>query len=483
MNETASIDYHHLLCFEPSKVKIVHVEKLNEHSKIFHYQNRIKKLLFFLVREGLFTTIRKIFSAKKLRRLEDDYVFIIAEIEPNLFASGFQHSLTQSRYYFEPSSLSPSSKPSDFNKFRKRNPFVSGTLPPNDNQILQDGAKYIFLPIEVGSVKSIREFNFFMIGCGDYPRTQVLPIFKTFTRLAAIDFNTRIFELPDVSSFQLKSNDFDSIFRYQYQTAQINLAVIASYHSYHTTQCVQFLKRVSNSIVIIEKPPCVTKHDLELLSNNFDSNRIFIGYNRRFIPWNHLLRKKIRLSNGPFILQILVNEVQITESHWYYAENQGTRVTGNLCHWIDLCVFLLERTPTRLSIGRNSAGLDNSVFNIHFEDGSIASMIATEFGDGTFGVQEKIAIKSRELDVLVDDYTSMRIWDKGKTANFYSIKRDKGHRTMYKTFLKQILSGKTSNYSREHLVYSSYIYISFVELFNSNKDSCDLDFSVFLKLK
>ncbi len=479
MNSQNNFEYNHLVAVPRSKATVLHVERFDGNTRLFHFQNRIKKVLFFLFREGLGVTLRKIWSFRKNRAMENEFVFVIVMLDGGWIASGFQHSINQEYYYFLPTAFEKSSgNLNGLDNHRNINPFVyvSVGTPTKEQQAI--ASQYSYQPIEFGASKP-GTYNLFMIGCGDYPRTQVIPLFKDFTKFLAVDFNSTVLNYEDIQHFSVRSTDFGSIRNVNAGNAKINLAIITSYHSYHTHQAVEFLNTVSNPVVIIEKPPCVTEEDLQLLCSVYDQKRVFISYNRRFIPWNNKIRQLIRQSKGPFIIQVMINEVQISKTHWYYAPNQGTRVTGNLCHWIDLAIYLLGKKPVTLTIAKNPIGIDNSVFTILFEEGSTVSMIATEYGDGTYGVRESLNVKGPEIDIAVDDYTNMKVWNQGRTETYNSLTRDKGHRRMYKTFKKKILEGKSSDYTKEELMYSTAVYMQFIKLYYSDESTCSVDIEKF----
>jgi predicted dehydrogenase len=165
--------------------------------------------------------------------------------------------------------------------------------------------------------------------------------------------------------------------------------------------------------------------------------------------------------------------------HWYNAPNQGSRIAGNLCHWIDLTIFLLEgKKPVSISISKNKIlGIDNSTFIILFDDGSIVTLIPSDYGDGTYGVQEFIKIRNEKLDIRIDDFMHMRLWINGKVRNYYKLRRDKGHDIMYKKFCNSILSNKKSEYTKNDLIYSTSIYLNFIKLYYSDESNMELHFS------
>jgi predicted dehydrogenase len=259
----------------------------------------------------------------------------------------------------------------------------------------------------------------------------------------------------------------------------MRMGIIASYHSFHASQALAFLQ-LPESSVLIEKPPCLTIAELEALASQYDPHRIFLGYNRRFIEWNWRARDILDAHGLPVVMTIMVNEAQIASDHWYFASNQGSRVSGNLCHFLDLAVFLLQKQPVRISLGRNTVlGIERSTFVVLFEDGSIVNLIPSDLGDGTRGVQEHISIKSESLELTIGDYLWMRVWEKGRVRKYAVLHRNKGHQAMYRNYKQSVFQGRPSTIGRRELIHSSLLYISFVRLFASGDDAKELDFSPF----
>ena len=110
----------------------------------------------------------------------------------------------------------------------------------------------------------------------------------------------------------------------------------------------------------------------------------------------------------------------------------------------------------------------------------MVNLIPTDKGNGTHGVQEYITIKSKKLDVTINDYLEMKVWQEGKSKKYLSLKRKKGHEKMNQVFKSQILSNSPSDYTKKDLIFSTFIYMSFVDLYKSKKSSCKLDFSEFI---
>ena len=473
-------DYHDLITFDRDELVIQDVIPVNSYTKVFRHQNLVKKAIYFLVVGGVRGFLRT-YQSNKLRILiGKKSTFVIARVKgESEYYGGLQFSLDQPKFYFlRITKRMELPKPEDYNGLVGFNPFI-GCFPDNTQLEARD-AKNVFSPIvlkeEQGQINA--GWDLYLIGAGNYPRTTILPHFKGFNRKVAVDFNYEILASKHLNGFAVKTNDFCAALE-EAAGSNSKCGVITSYHSYHVQQAVDFLK-LANSKVIIEKPPCLTKAELSTLLENFDPRRVFIGYNRRFLPWNEKIRNLLARHKEPTVINMIVTETQTRGDHWYYAPNQGTKISGNICHWVDLAVYLLQRKPCHVSVARSKgASTDYCSFAILFEDGSIVTLTASDLGDGTKGVQEEIFVRNKMLDIHVENYMSMRIWEKGKVSSFHKIRRDKGHFRMYKYFRDAIVNDKPSSYTKKDLLYSSLTYLTMIDLYTGNQDSANLEYDNF----
>ena len=479
-----NFDYKDLAAISGQDLEIIDVFYLNKKVRKHRYQNKIKKILFNLFREGIKRLLLKIKAYNFSEFLKKKEVFVVGKLKNTpLYFGGYQYSCNQPFFYFLKNihwDRLPGN--SDTALIRGVNPFLGYIPDPILKEKPAEALKsFSFKPIVIrtDTKKQYRkDIDLYLIGCGSYVLTEILPVYRDFQFAAAVDFNYEILNSRFYRNFKLRTNDFNEIKKLN-ENDRPKLGIISSYHSYHTRQALDFLK-LPNSKVIIEKPPCVTKEDLFLLAAGFDKDRIFIAYHRRFSKWNRLVKDLILRNNSPVIINMVIQELDITKDHWYFTPNQGTRITANLCHWIDLAVYWIPKKPIGLTIVKNhKLGIDGSIFNIYFEDGSIVNIVPSDWGDQTFGVREFIRIKSENLDIKIEDYTSMIIWEKGKTKKKKQLKRSKGHVEMNQIYKKMILKNLPSRYTKQDLVYSTLIYISFVELFFSKNNTMELDFTPF----
>lgn len=313
-----------------------------------------------------------------------------------------------------------------------------------------------------------------LLGAGDYARTEILPaLSREFARFVVADREPQVaMACAREGGFRLATTDAQEAIA---QLPSGGVVFVATAHDSHATLASMGLRMGHR--VFLEKPPVVTEEDLDqLLGAVRTSGRSpDIGFNRRY---NRLVRHARRLlaaESGPATITCVVREVTIEPDHWYLWPNQGTRVAGNLCHWIDIGVFLLGggRTPTMVSVsppvGDARHEIDeNRAVSVVFDDGSIATLVATGRGDDTRGVQELIDVRRGNLSLVIDDLWRMSWTREGITRRLRTVFRNKGHRRMYEEAAKRFAVGTPSPYPVDDLIVVSAIQIAATRLVNGS---------------
>lgn len=221
--------------------------------------------------------------------------------------------------------------------------------------------------------------------------------------------------------------------------------------------------------VLLEKPPVVTLGDLDILLGAARSQGVLdIGYNRRYAPFAREAKALLARGTGPTTMTMLVREVEIPSRHWYRWPKEGTRVTGNLCHWIDLAIFLLGDAPVpqamTVSAPADPEPDEERTFTVGFDDGSTVTIIATQRGDPTLGVQELIDIRRDKMSIRIDDFRRFDATQVGRTLRRARSRRDKGHRGMYSEMLQRVRDGERPLYSLRDLEVTSRLTILATEM-------------------
>jgi predicted dehydrogenase len=297
----------------------------------------------------------------------------------------------------------------------------------------------------------------FVYGLGGYVKMFVIHHFKMIDKLACIDYKASI-----TKNFREKYG-----FLYGFNTPKSSIpvlkntkrpiAIIATYHSDHSSLASEIHEANPNTVIFIEKPPTVTLDDLNRLINLYNQKaNIEIGFNRRFIDYSRYVKEKVK--DKTVIITCSVKEVLISSNHWYLWKNQGTRITGNAAHWFDLANWWIESKPIEINLLSNPKDYETSAISVLYQNGSILNITISDKGNSLRGVQEKLEIRFDNETIFIDDFISLTyINNDGRKLVKRKNARNKGHNSMYKNFLKIIDGKKRSDYTVFDLINTSVV--------------------------
>lgn len=440
------------------------------------YHNKFKKALFFMLNEGLRTTFKKHKTISFETQIAQEQNIVVCEfIMGNRKCIGVGKQLYKDR----------------IKKFHakmvftvKRDHAFSLNDFSIDNDTLARLARYIAVdecPLDMTIPRMILTQNrylepldiaiderflwkpkkfvtensrsVFIYGFGSYVRMYSLKYFSDDVN-SIIDYNknTRAaYARPDNVSF---FEDFrDSL--PTYKNVQNPVAIISTYHSSHYGIAKSLFNANPTGKVFVEKPLTVAfEHALELIELRKRGFWFDVGYNRRYIDWCRAVKTLLSANEHRKIITISVKEVAIPKTHWYFWDNQGTRITGNVSHWVDLAYYWVKRKPAEMTLLNSD---DSVSLSISFEDGSIANIVASDTGNSLRGVQEMIEIRMADKTIFIDDFKTMRLYENGKHTVRKKLLRDKGHDAMYREFLASIRSGRSPCYEDDDIFWVSYL--------------------------
>ncbi len=319
-----------------------------------------------------------------------------------------------------------------------------------------------------------------IIGAGDYVRTQAIPALKK----AGVQLNAIVDIDPLLVSHAKRECGFDQAltdWREAVQQKETEMVIVASYHDSHAQIAASALELGKK--VFVEKPPAVTREDLALLLEAARAPNAFleVGFNRRYAPFTRRTKDLLSTASGPTTITCIVKEVEIPDQHWYYWPKEGTRVTGNLCHWIDLAIYLLgpDSHPIEMTVSGPATPYhpdEERILNVIFRDGSSVTVAVTVRGDSTMGVQELIDVRRGDLSIRIDDYRRLVATRAGRVIDRRTGWRDKGHDAMYREALRRMKNNSHAQYASEDLRRTTLLTVTATEMIRSGLRSLSLDF-------
>lgn len=218
-------------------------------------------------------------------------------------------------------------------------------------------------------------------------------------------------------------------------TPGLRTVYIASNHASHTDYAVRALAHGLD--VYVEKPVAVTPDQLVRLlrAQRNATGRLFAGYNRPFSGAVRWLRRQTPVdSAGGITLQCFVSGHRLGADHWYRLPEEGTRVCGNIGHWLDLMVHVLcwRGVPDGLDIALTWADDaepdDNLNISISSDRGDLFSVTLTSRSEPFEGIREVIHFQHGATTAEIEDFRRITLWRGALRRSKRFWPKDVGHR-------------------------------------------------------
>jgi len=161
-----------------------------------------------------------------------------------------------------------------------------------------------------------------------------------------------------VNNFEIATSDSESIIKDE----KTDFVFIASRHSSHAKLIETALE--SNKPVYVEKPMAVNLTELRSITSLIENKngRVMCGFNRRFSPIFKSMKQYFATRKEPMQIIYRINAGKIPKGHWVQQDSEGGRIIGEVCHFIDTCIFLTDELP-RSVFAQTISGTDSSMVN------------------------------------------------------------------------------------------------------------------------
>lgn len=225
------------------------------------------------------------------------------------------------------------------------------------------------------------------------------------------------------------------------------LCFITTNHSSHAELACKVLEK--NKSVHIEKPHVISESDLTKLHKAMENSQgaVFLGYNRRRAPFTQLLKEKIDSVNedGPLSGSWFVLGHQLGSDHWYNAEGEGSRVLGNLVHWIDWCWFLVsDKNVEHADIRPIYSTAHQAVYSVglSFDSKYFFNISFSALGETPTGVFESFRFQYGNCYGEIENFQKFVMVTPGRTERKTSLMRDLGHKNNIVNSIRSVDEGK-----------------------------------------
>ena len=229
------------------------------------------------------------------------------------------------------------------------------------------------------------------------------------------------------------------------QDPGIQAVVISTRHDSHGPLVRAALE--NGKTVFVEKPLCLDAEELAAILKAQSASRkpVMVGFNRRFSRFTEEIQSCLGNLPGPRMILYRINAGALPDGHWLNdPRSGGGRIRGEVCHFLDLAVFLTGAKPVRL-FARSPEGpaSEDVSIQIEFNDGSIAQIFYTAQGHPGLG-KERLEIFSGGHAMVIDDFKELSIQGPSVRKRVRSWSADKGHRKEIERWVRSLAEGTSS---------------------------------------
>ncbi len=277
-----------------------------------------------------------------------------------------------------------------------------------------------------------------LIGAGAFARSTLLPALRRHgaelvvvaseTGLAAADVAARF-------GFQRAAGSAEEIVAAE----DVDAVVIATRHSTHARLAIEAIR--AGKHVFVEKPLAIEQAELDEIEAALTENVLMVGFNRRFASLTEELHGLLRGLAG-MVLMARVNAGPLARENWMNDPEEGGRLIGEGCHFVDLLAHLAGSPFTSVYAAASphpAAPLecsDDVVATFRFTNGSVGTLVYAGNGD-TRLPKERIEVFGGGLSAVLDDFRRLEIYRNGRRT-VTKHHQDKGHDAQIECFVAAI---------------------------------------------
>jgi predicted dehydrogenase/threonine dehydrogenase-like Zn-dependent dehydrogenase len=251
-----------------------------------------------------------------------------------------------------------------------------------------------------------------VIGAGNYATSMLLPHLQnrsdvrlievaTATGLSATNAQRRF-------GFERCSTDYRGLL----DDEAVDAVVIATRHHAHAAMVCEALR--AGKAVFVEKPLAVDSDQMQaILAAVGDSgnDRLMVGFNRRFAPLLVDLKGDFGARRGPMQVRYDVNAGRLEAGSWYAQPEEGSRLVGEGCHFIDTVSWWLDQDPVAV-FAAATGDPDDTASTLLYPDGSVAT-IAYQTGGDSRAPKELLQVTGDRQLARLHNFQRSELWRSG----------------------------------------------------------------------
>jgi len=217
----------------------------------------------------------------------------------------------------------------------------------------------------------------------------------------------------------------------------VNSVIITTRHNSHAELAAASILADKN--VWLEKPIAIDRTGLDLLhkASSTAQHRIFmVGHNRRYAPMAAKLREALPTGVKQFHYRVRITPLPV--DHWLHHPDQGGRTIGEISHFIDLIVSLIDSELIELNCHWIDRTAGDGIWQLRFADESMGeiSYLRGNRGDS----KEVLEVTASNFSASLCDWKKLRVNGRIAIRNWFG--QDKGQAAAIEVFANAALSGE-----------------------------------------
>ncbi len=231
----------------------------------------------------------------------------------------------------------------------------------------------------------------------------------------------------------------------------VDLVFVTTRHDSHAALAARALR--AGKAVWLEKPVGLTAADVDavIAAARESGNLLTVGYNRRFSSHARAARAAFAERSTPVSIHYSIAAGAPPSGSWITDPAVGGgRVIGEVCHFVDLCQYLVGAAPVRVfasALGRDRARDDSIVASFVYPDGSSAR-IEYLCGASAELPKERFEISGGGITARCENFRTTRIFG-GRSVKTWN--QDKGQATAVSETLRAVAAGEPSPIALEEI--------------------------------
>ncbi len=352
----------------------------------------------------------------------------------------------------------------------KEGPYIGAILeyPALDTPIAAINGRILrFEPSPIKKGRVLPKLSLGVIGAGLFGKSLLLPALK---KVPNVHFNiistsssANVYHTAKKYGFDQCTTDYREVLN----NDNINAVIVSTPHSMHALMVSDSLAMGKH--VFVEKPLCINEDQLKDIIRAVRLNNgcfLMVGYNRRFSPHAVKINEWLSKRNEPLVIHYRVNAGFVPADHWVHTEEEGgSRVIGEICHFVDFMQFVTKSNPVRVFAervagnNRSTVNSDNLVIILKFADGSIGDITYAASGDKSFS-REHIEIFCEEMTIVSTDFLKTISYKDGKKNLYKTFNQAMGYKEELQYFTDVAMGRLAANVSFEEILFSTQTVFS-----------------------